>query len=46
MPIFTIEFSRFFTIQKYYDFCEDVYLWRFWIIGFYFSLKIFNINNK
>jgi len=40
MPIFTIKFTRLLQIQKYYDFYEDRYLWRFWVLGFYFSIRI------
>jgi hypothetical protein len=30
-------FNRMFYIQKYYCCFDDMYIWRFWILGFYFS---------
>ena len=26
-----------FKIQKYYDIFNEEYIWRFWVLGFYFS---------
>ena len=30
-------FNRIFYFQKYYDIFDERYIWRFWIIGFYFD---------
>ena len=30
-------FNRLFYIQRYYDFYNSVYFWRFWFLGFYFD---------
>jgi hypothetical protein len=36
-------FNKWFYIQKYYDCFDDddheKYIWRFWILGFYFEIK-------
>ena len=37
MPDNTLFFNRIFYIQRYYDIFELEYIWRFWIIGFYFD---------
>jgi len=29
--------NRFFYIKKHFDCCEEKYIWRFWIFGFYFD---------
>jgi hypothetical protein len=30
-------FNRFFYVNKYYDVTIDEYIWRFWLLGFYFD---------
>ena len=30
-------FNKWLYVQKYYDLHNEVYFWRFWIIGFYFD---------
>jgi len=32
-----IFFNRIFYVQKYWDIFNQVYFWRFWILGFYFT---------
>jgi hypothetical protein len=30
-------FNRFFYVQRYFDYSVEKYIWRFWILGFYFD---------
>jgi hypothetical protein len=30
-------FNKWLYVQKYYDIYNEVYFWRFWVIGFYFD---------
>ena len=30
-------FNKWLYVQRYYDGWNDVYYWRFWILGFYFD---------
>lgn len=30
-------FNRVLYIQRYYDIHDNIYFWRFWIMGFYFD---------
>ena len=32
-----IFFNKWLYLQRYYDGFNDVYFWRFWILGFYFD---------
>lgn len=39
MPINTFLANKFLYVQKYLDIDNQVYYWRFWILGFYFSTE-------
>jgi hypothetical protein len=30
-------FNKIFYVQRYYDVTIEEYIWRFWILGFYFD---------
>lgn len=37
-------FNKIFYIQRYYCIFDELYFWRFWIIGYYIELKHKNKN--